>query len=121
MILGEVADAGFVAPSYFTGAGGEVLFLGGSGTHEWDDERGFGPWSLAYKFAASPNAGGDDQTVPALTIGPITNVAKRGHDYLWVRYEDSVTDDTLLKKPKHVYVNKVYRDGDFSRLGIGVA
>lgn len=99
---------------------GEVLFLGGSGSHEWDDERGNGPWSLSFKFSASPNVGGANQTVPALTIGAITGVEKRGHDYLWVRYEDSITDDTLLKRPRHVYVNKVYRDGDFSRLGIGV-
>lgn len=100
---------------------GEVLFLGGSGTHEWDDERGNGPWSLSYRFCASPNAGGQNGTVPAVQIGPISGIEKRGHDYLWVRYEDSITDNTLLKKPKHVYVNKVYRDGDFSKLGIGVA
>ena len=92
---------------------GEVLFLGASGSHEWDAEKGDGPWSLSYKFVASPN-------VTDETIGSITGINKRGHDYLWVRYEDSVTDNTLLKKPLYVYVNKVYRDGDFSGLGIGV-
>ena len=92
---------------------GEVLFLGASGSHEWDAEKGDGPWSLSYKFVASPNVTNE-------TIGSITGIEKRGHDYLWVRYEDSVTDSTLLKKPLYVYVNKVYRDGDFAYLGIGV-
>ena len=93
-------------------AAGEVLFLGASGSHEWDEEKGDGPWSLSYKFVASPNVTNE-------TIGSIAGVEKRGHDYLWIRYEDSVTDNTLLKKPKVVYVNKVYRDGSFSGLGIG--
>jgi hypothetical protein len=93
-------------------AAGEVLFLGASGSHEWDEEKGYGPWSLSYKFVASPNVTNE-------TIGPVTGITKRGHDYLWIRYEDSVTDNTLLKKPKFVYVNKVYRDGSFSGLGIG--
>jgi hypothetical protein len=93
-------------------AAGEVLFLGASGSHEWDEEKGDGPWSLSYKFVASPNVTNE-------TIGPVTGITKRGHDYLWIRYEDSVTDSTLLKKPKFVYVNKVYRDGSFSGLGIG--
>ena len=93
-------------------AAGEVLFLGASGSHEWDEDKGFGPWSLSYKFVASPNVTNE-------TIGSITGITKRGHDYLWVLYEDSVTDNTLLKKPKFVYVNKVYRDGSFSGLGIG--
>ena len=93
-------------------AAGEVLFLGASGSHEWDEEKGDGPWSLSYKFVASPNVTNE-------TIGSIAGVEKRGHDYLWIRYEDSVTDNTLLKKPKFVYVNKVYRDGSFSGLGIG--
>jgi hypothetical protein len=93
-------------------AAGEVLFLGASGSHEWDEEKGDGPWSLSYKFVASPN-------VTDETIGPVTGITKRGHDYLWIRYEDSVTDNTLLKKPKFVYVNKVYRDGNFAFLGLG--
>lgn len=106
--------------AFRTFAAGEVLFVGASGSQEWDAEKGNGPWTLAFKFIASPNAGAG-QTVPALEVGSITGIEKRGHDYLWVRYEDSVTDDTLIKKPKHVYVNKVYRDGNFSLLGIGVA
>jgi hypothetical protein len=99
---------------------GEVLFLGATGSHEWDDEKGMGPWSLSFRFVASPNAGAN-QTIPAIEIGDITGVEKKGHEYLWVRYEDDVTDNTLLKKPKFVYVNRVYREGAFSSLGIGTS
>jgi hypothetical protein len=91
---------------------GEVLFLGASGSQEWDSQKGDGPWSLSFKFVASKNITGQ-------TIGSITGVEKKGHEYLWVRYESSVSGSDLVKKPKYVYVNTVYREGDFSGLGIG--
>jgi hypothetical protein len=91
---------------------GEVLFVGCSGSQEWDDEKGKGPWSLSYRFVASKNVTGE-------TIGSIIGIEKKGHEYLWVRYEDSVSGSNLLKTPKAVYVNKVYKDADFSALGIG--
>jgi len=91
---------------------GEVLFMGCSGSQEWDDQKGKGPWSLSFRFVASKNVTGQ-------TIGSISGIEKKGHEYLWVRYEDSVTSNTLLKQPKAVYVSKVYKDSDFSLLGIG--
>lgn len=100
---------------------GEVLFLGGSGSHEWDDQKGYGPWGLTYKFVASPNAGASG-TVPALKVGDISGIEKGGHEFLWVRYtvEEDTTKQQLRRIPKAVYVNRVYRGGDFSLLGIGV-
>ena len=91
---------------------GEVLFVGCTGQQEWDDQRGRAPWQLSFRFVAEKN-------VTNQTIGDITGVAKKGHEYLWVRYEEASESNTLIKKPKHVYVNKVYREGDFSALGIG--
>jgi hypothetical protein len=91
---------------------GEVLFVGCSGSQEWDDEKGRGPWSLSFRFVASKNVTNE-------TIGDITGVNKKGHEYVWVRYEESESSSVLIKKPKAVYVNKVYREGDFSALGIG--
>jgi hypothetical protein len=91
---------------------GEVLFLGCSGSQEWDDQKGKGPWSLSYRFVASKNVTGQ-------TIGSISGIEKKGHEYLWVRYEDAVSSSSLIKQPKAVYVSKVYKDSDFSLLGIG--
>lgn len=90
---------------------GEVLFIGCSGSQEWDDEKGRGPWSLSYRFVASPNVTG--QPVGTLSVN------KKGHEYLWVRYESASESNQLIKKPKYAYVNKVYKDGNFSALGIG--
>jgi len=97
---------------------GEVLFLGSSGSQEWDSAKGEGPWNLSFKFSQSPNAGAG-KTLPALTIGTIANIVKDGHDYLWVRYEDAVASNALLKRPKAVYVNRVYRRENFTQLGLG--
>ena len=91
---------------------GEVLFVGCSGSQEWDDEKGRGPWSLSFRFVASKNVTNE-------TIGDISGVNKKGHEYVWVRYEESESSNQLIKKPKAVYVNKVYREEDFSALGIG--
>jgi len=112
-IRGVAGVTGTTNVSSFRGfEAGEVLFVGCSGSQEWDDQKGRGPWSLAFRFVASKNVTGQ-------TIGDITGVSKKGHEYLWVRYEDAVDTNVLLKKPKAVYVNKVYRETDFSVLGIG--
>jgi hypothetical protein len=101
---------------------GEVLFAGCSGSQGWDSDRGNGPWNLSYKFIASQNAedltetGGDDTR---LTVGSITNIEKKGHEYLWVVYADVVINNAKSKQPAGVYVNKVYESEDFALLGIG--
>ena len=88
---------------------GECLFLGASGS-----KRGKGDWEISFRFAASPNKTG-------LTIGDIAGIAKKGWEYLWVRYEDAVdaTAKALVKKPMAVYIEKVYDGGNFADLGIG--
>jgi hypothetical protein len=99
---------------------GEVLFAGASGTHEWDEQRGYGPWSLSFKFVASPNVG---QTLPKAKIGDIANVEAYGHEVVWVRYatDADAAKNQLVRLPVAVYCNRVYPDGDFSKIGIGVA
>ena len=91
-------------------AAGECLFLGASGS-----QRGAGEdWEITFKFAGSPNRTG-------ITVGPITGIAKKGWEYLWVRYADTedTASNTLVKQPVAAYVEKVYEDGNFSSLGIG--
>jgi hypothetical protein len=90
-------------------AAGEVLFLGASGSKRGDEDR-----QITFKFAASPN-------VTGLTVGTITGIAKGGWQYMWVLYEEQedATASKLVKRPKAVYVERVYYDGNFSALGIG--
>ncbi|MFN9916689.1 MAG: hypothetical protein ACK53L_29135, partial [Pirellulaceae bacterium] len=77
-------------------APGEVLFLGASGS-----QRGEEDWEITFRFAASPN-------VTGLAVGPITGIAKRGWEYLWVRYADAEDQHVLVKQPIAAYVEKVY-------------
>lgn len=93
-------------------AAGEVLFAGCSGSQQWDSEKGDGPWSLSFKFIASQN-------VTGLTVGGITGITKKGHEYLWVRFTGDASQNALLQKPTGVYVNEVYRKASFGVLGIG--
>ncbi|MEI8080607.1 MAG: hypothetical protein WCI74_02030 [Actinomycetes bacterium] len=93
-------------------AAGEVLFLGCSGQQQWDEEIGEGPWNLSFKFTASEN-------LTNATIGGITGINKKGHEYLWMKYGNDVVGGKLVKKPTACYVNRVYRSEDFSGLGIG--
>jgi len=90
---------------------GEVLFLGASGTEK--DKIDF---EITFRFSASPNA-------QNLTIGTgankITIPAKKGWEYLWMRYQDVVSAKSLVKQPVAATVVRVYDTSDFSQLGIG--
>ena len=88
---------------------GEVLFQGASGSRR--GKKSTDLWEISYKFAVSPNAAN-------IQVGDITVSAKAGWDYLWVKYRPNVdeTAKTLIKKPKYVYVEKVYESRDFSIL-----
>jgi hypothetical protein len=94
---------------------GECLFLGATGTLRdqfW--------WEINYDFAGSPNStnvvlneGGLDQ---------ITVAEVGGWDYLWVETEEA-EDGTAFSIKMNLlgaYVDRVYDDGDFSFMGIGV-
>ena len=101
-------------------AAGECLFLGASGTlHGTESTSGGGTseggdWEITYRFAASPNKTG-------ITIGSISGIAKKGWEYLWVRYADVEDMDAMamVKRPVAAYVEQVYEDADFSSLDIG--
>jgi hypothetical protein len=94
------AFLGFVA--------GELLFMGASGQQGTESDP-----EVTYHFAASQNASG-------LSIGEIAGIAKAGHEYLWVLFEP--VDDTLAKttvrRPKAVYVERVYQLADWTALAI---
>ena len=93
-------------------AAGECLFLGAAGSMR--STSGGGVWEISFAFAGSPN-------VTGLNIGSIAGVAKKGWEYLWVRYQEAEDTDAkmLIQKPLAAYVEQVYRYGNFSLLGIG--
>jgi hypothetical protein len=103
-LTGKVNNGGFKGC-----AAGECLFLGASGSKRGDDD-----WEITFKFAASPNRTG-------ITVGGITGIAKKGWEYMWVRYADSedTASKTIVKKPLAVYIEKVYEEGNLGSLGIG--
>lgn len=92
---------------------GELLFLGAYGSR-----RGIiGDWEITFRWAASEN-----QTNIGIGTGPLITVpAKKGWEYLWVRFRDEVdgASSTLVKKPVAAYVERVYQLGDYSALLIG--
>ena len=86
---------------------GEVLFVGASGYYR----PNFDDWEITFNFAQNDNRND-------IAIGGITDINKDGWEYLWVLYEDAVDSDVIVKQVKAVYVNEVYRQGDFAVLGI---
>ena len=88
---------------------GEVLFLGATGNKKGKKRKH--PWEITFKFAVSPNK-------TDLHVGDIVVDRKDGWDYLWVKYEDEVSEEkkNLVKKPVAVYVEKVYERKNFSLL-----
>lgn len=96
---------------------GEVLFLGASGQQpvHYDDAGTVtaGERDVTFRFGVSPNQSG-------LLIEGITVTEKRGHDYLWLSYEDEeeASGNGLTRTPVGVYVARVYKDTDLNALGI---
>ena len=86
---------------------GELLFLGASG----GKTIGKGQWEINYRFAAQPNR-------TSIAVGDITVPAKKGWEYLWVRYKDAEhgASKSIVKVPLAAYVEQVYESGDFSLL-----
>lgn len=89
-------------------AAGELLFIGATGQEGTDSDP-----EVTYHFIASDSAA-------SLTVGDITGIAKPGHDYLWVYFEDieDATAAMTVKQPKAVYVEEVYASSSFTALGI---
>ena len=92
---------------------GEVLFLGA----RFDSSRSQTMVAVTFSFSARLNRSD-------FSVGAITGINKKGWDYLWVEYETVSTSDVAVKKPRYVYVARVYERVDFADatkgLGIGV-
>lgn len=89
-------------------AAGELLFGGATGGIVGENP------TLTFHFLASPNLTGQ-------TIGGISGIAKGGHQYLWTYFESAVESGVVIRRPKGIYVNTVYRASSWETLKIGVA
>lgn len=103
-----VAAVGSVNDATFRGfAAGELLLYAANIPPFGDDDTEV---DVEFTFLYSANAAN-------LTVGTITNITKKGWDYLWVEY--ATEDDGnghLVKQAKHVHVEQVYPSADFSTL-----
>lgn len=85
---------------------GELLFLGATGEFMLGKDN-----EIEYHFAASEN-------VASYTIGSIAGIAKKGHDYVWVKFEHALSGTSRIRRPKWAYVERVYDEFNFTSLGI---
>lgn len=103
-LTGTVNNAGLLGHD-----AGELLFLGANGDFGSDVDP-----QLQFTWVASKNAD--------LTIGDIADVAKDGHEFLWILYEEETAgtgeDKYLVSKPRACYVEKIYELADHSLLGL---
>ena len=82
--------------------GGEALLLGADGSDGTEAEA-----EVTYHVAAEEN-------LQDLVIANITGIAKDGHDFLWVWWEDDVKNDQVANKPRAVFVERLYRRINFT-------
>lgn len=90
---------------------GEGLFLGA----RWGDARADGAVEYVYSFVAKPNV--SNATV-ASPLGDITGINYKGHDYLWIRYDDYVAGDRKMRTAVAVYIDQVYGQAEFADLDL---
>lgn len=112
-LTGKVNTGAFTVTDTTTGlsivlADGECLFNGAKVNEPRED----GNVEISYDFAANPNA--------TLSIAGFAPIAKKGWEYLWVRYADAVDEGAkaIVKRPIAAYVEKVYEQAAFTGLGL---
>jgi hypothetical protein len=85
---------------------GEVLFMGCTGDFNGKE------WDIKFTFAVNPN-----ELAPEIGNG-MTVAEKKGWHYLWCSYNDNTDADTLIAQPIYAFVEQVYREENFARLGL---
>lgn len=96
---------------FFRFEAGEVLFLGCTG------DLGNNGWDLSFSFAISKN----EPVAPAENkdVGNgMTFASKKGWHYLWASYSPATSNNALTRQPIYAFIEKVYREENFARLGL---
>lgn len=80
---------------------GELLYMGSAGSDGRETEA-----EVSYAVIASENASG-------LSIGEIVDIAKKGHEFLWVEFEPNVDSGRGVTRPRRVHIERVYESISF--------
>jgi hypothetical protein len=88
-------------------AAGECRYAGS----DFGEPRADGGVEFSYDFVGLPNATG-------LSIGTITGIAKKGHEFVWPRCRPKALPRAMGKEPWAAYVERVYPEGNLALLGI---
>jgi hypothetical protein len=93
---------------FFGRAAGEIMFWSFRGQEGTDAET-----TIEYTFVRKPNLTG-------LTVGTITGIDKRGHDHIWFRYTDAISEGRTVRIPQFAYVEQIAPYSDLAAvLGFG--
>lgn len=87
---------------------GEALFLGAR--CQWQGDQPF--CAITFEFECRKNN-------PQFYVKGVMQFPKEGWEYVWIRYQDDVNDDTLVRKPIAAYKNQIYEKRDWAGLRIG--
>ena len=88
---------------------GTQMFLGATG-----NTKDINKCVITFKFARQKHS--DNITIVEDLVVPF----KRGWDYLWVAYKNVEDGNKLTQQPDAAYVEQIYDEGDFSRMGINL-
>jgi len=84
---------------------GDALFLGAR--CQWQGDQPF--CSITFEFDCRP-------TKPDFYVKGVMEFEKKGWEYVWIRYQDDIDDDTLIRRPIAAYKNKIYEEKDWAAL-----
>lgn len=101
-LVGKVNSGGFHGWE-----AGELIFMGANGSRRGTTSKD--KWEVTFHYRVSMNRFN-------VHVGEITIPEIRGWDYLWVRYENTVSDKSLTKKIASAHVEQVYYYVSFSAL-----
>lgn len=116
--------SGFISDAYITNVLNKL-----TGTTNAQPFLGFQPGNVLFLGARGQGTVGEEMDITfsfqlererTFDVGPIQNVFKKGFDYLWVRYtrKEDANAKTVVERPTHVYIEKVYESANFYLLGI---
>lgn len=108
-LTGTVNNAPFLGFDGDTDGESELLFLGGQGRGKDNGE-----WTVTWTFMASPNR--SEELISGDGVRAIG-----GHDFIWYVFGEGVSvsgSAFTVMTPKWAYVERVFKPGDFTLLGI---